>query len=148
MDDYFFLEPALIQRLTERLGDLVDGVYSRRNLAALLEGRVETPAVYVLFDREVVPAGDGSRAGAQQVVEQYWQVVLADRSYGDILAGGRGEAGPVLARINQALQGWQPPVAQTFPLRKISSPGATYDDSGLNLFSLSYACRLVMTGQP
>lgn len=145
MDDYFFLEPLIVQRLIEGLGSLVDGVYTARDLSSLMEGRVETPAVYVLFDREVVPGADGMRAGNAQVVDQYWQVVLAVRVY-DSRAGGREEAGPLLAMINRWLMGWLPhPRCQ--PLRKVSAPGAHYDDSGLNLYSLTFVCRMVMTGQ-
>ncbi|MBF0583072.1 MAG: hypothetical protein HQL80_02415 [Magnetococcales bacterium] len=125
MGNYFSLQPLIIKRLAGANIQGLGSVLPARDLHLLESGRISDVAVYVLFDNESVPTGEGYRAGNCQTVAQQWLVILATRNHLSPNAGDLDRSGPILWEINKALQGWRPGPG-IGPLVKVGSPRASY----------------------
>lgn len=126
IDDYLFCEPLIIERIRAELPELVE-VLSAGELARVQDDKPICPAVYVIFSGDVISDSVESTGGIRRVVQattQLWTVVLAVQ-----LADGRGlaeetnaEAGPLLAKLSRALQGWMPEDGLTKPMKRAAQP--------------------------
>lgn len=102
------LETALIDRLKAQVSGLaeVGGAYEYDLAARPQPGDEATlPAAYVLFDG-TAPVENGSLPAMQ--AEQGWRVLLFVRPDPPSKTDSAQKAGPLLARILAALQGWRP----------------------------------------
>ena len=147
--DYLALEGLIIARIeTAVSADLgLRRIAGAADLdGAKTEGQV-TPAVYVLYGGERVPA-ERTHQGAVQVIEQRWLAVLALKNRRDTRTGEawRREAGPMLTRLNACLQGWRPD-RDHGPLIKAAAPGPGFE-AGFGYFPLAYHSRIVLKGDP
>jgi hypothetical protein len=148
MQDYLALEEPLIERVraccAAELG--LRAVQGVADLEGVIAAGQRLPAVYVLYAGERVPAGEQSHRGGVAHVDQRWYVVLALRNVRDTQHGSawRRDAGPMLAALNAALQGWR--AAPEFqPLQKTSAPAPMYT-AGYGYFPLAYTARIKTTG--
>lgn len=147
--DYLALEGLIIARIEAAAGVAL-GLRRLCGAADLdgvkAEGQV-TPAVYVLYAGERVPA-ERTQQGAVQIIEQRWLAVLALKNRRDTRTGEawRREAGPMLTRLNTALQGWRPS-REYGPLIKAAAPGPGFE-AGFGYFPLAYHSRIVLKGDP
>lgn len=146
MSNYLALEPLIIARLQSQVTGL-RAVLSADDLADLATGVQTTPAAYVLYDGDDVPATPAMRAGdgARQLITQRWLVVLAVRN----ARGGadaREDAGPLLSQCLTALAGHhlQPtPPAHIFrPLKRAQAPRPGYAD-GFGYFPLLFTTEVM-----
>lgn len=144
MDDYFALGTLIAARLRERVPEL-RAVLETADLGGAVGDSPATPSVYVAWGGESVPGDETRRAGAGalQMVEQHWLVVLAVYApQGD--AAPRREAGRLLWQINRALQGWVPG-AEFCALSKGPTPAPLFDE-GYGFFPLTFTAALVLPG--
>jgi hypothetical protein len=143
MDNYFTAEQPIIDRLKEQLPE-IRVISSSRNLDTVIRSNAITPGAHVIFDGEGIEEDSRHRVGSKQIVYQKWLVVLSIKSNRDIPTGSgiRWEAGPLLLKINNALQGWKP--ATGFGgMAKAPSKVPVYQDN-IGHFSLSFTSRVVL----
>ena len=133
IQDYFAVEPILVEKIKTAMPDLVD-VNTPFTIEAMLEGSNNAPSVSVIYfdDRVSESVGNGSSA----TVFQQWLVVLCIRDAGAQLQNTnslRKEADPFIRNLLDTLQGFNPQVAgyrmfkrANSPVRIGSSPGFAY----------------------
>ncbi len=145
MDDYFVAERWIIDRLIDQVPELraVEGAQSLNGVAASSRS---SPMAAVIWGGETPLTGDNYRVGRGQIIDQQWMILLVVRNARNVGTGGgiRAEAGPLLIKINSALQNWKP--APGFGrLIKMATPGPRYED-GYGFFALRYSTRITMQG--
>ncbi|WP_130471746.1 phage tail terminator protein [Candidatus Magnetaquicoccus inordinatus] len=145
MNDLFFAQELLVNRLTEQVNGLrlVQGV---RDAALVQERPGTTPAAYVLYDGQDLRM----HAGRAQVVDQKWLVMLVIRSLRDhpvkaMPGEGRQEAGPLLVHLCRALLGWRPAM-EYGPLSLLNAPNPSFRD-GFGYYPLRFATRTVIRAE-
>lgn len=143
MDDYFAVQSMIIDRLKER----VDGLREVRGAGnGPREVGRATPLLLVAFHAETLLDSPGAKVRGEQLVVQSWRLELITHATRDVKEGGgnRELAGPLLARINQALLGWKPGAGYS-PLERAAAPGAEYKD-GFGHFFQIFHTRVVIRG--
>lgn len=127
--NYFGAEAEIVQRLRTSLPELKE-VYTPFSLADMLESSQASPAVHVIYGGDRVVNSEVNRGGMRQV-DQQWLVILAIRSAKAQLQQTkeiRVEAGILIPRVLDALQGWAP-VEWMRPLSRVGGPSAGYSSS-------------------
>lgn len=142
------VESAIVERLKDKLGDLVLKVYSAAELAQVEEESQKTPAVMVAFDGYAPVTPNGGSQGKIQLVEKAWLVVPHVRSARDTRThqGARDEASPIIDAVLQALIGWRPPIDGEMPLALAGAPGAAFTDAGFAYYPLAFTNRRTYRG--
>jgi hypothetical protein len=150
-DDFLFLEALLVQRLQEQLEDKTAKLHilTAPDLAAVQETNQPVPAVHVLY-QGYSASGDysrqpkGSSAGAVAAVVQSWVCTVAVRNVRTIKTGSsaRTDAGPLVARVAQALMGWQP-AGCSKPLKLVNAAQAAYS-AGYMYLPLQFDAEFVL----
>lgn len=110
--DHLMLEPLIVDRLIEGLGNSVRQVATRKQLADVLEAQQVDPAVHVIYAGDRIPTGanDRGNGGVPQKVSQQWLTVVAVRNAATQSSGQavRADAGPLITQVKQLMAGWQP----------------------------------------
>jgi len=138
--NYLGAEPLLIARLQAQVPG-VKAVLSAADLAGVAESKQQTPALHVLF-RGYRPTRT-SGEGRVQETEQTWQVVVAVKNLRSPQTGehAREEAGPLLAAVLAALQGWRPSAEHTpLTLAAGAAPGFS---RGYAYFPVAFGTNVV-----
>lgn len=120
-DDYLFIGPLLQQRLLDQVPDVPVDIIETPDQA--LESDRRELVLQVLWAGDAFDGGDrgNARAGASQMVQQRWLVLLAMNNVARPADARQVKAGPLLSSIHRAVAGWEPRGAQrTF--RRAQSP--------------------------
>jgi hypothetical protein len=141
LENYLFVG----DRIETRLAGLVTGVaiHSIEQLSQASEANVRDKDLFVLWERDLFPQGEGARAGAgsSQRVDQVWTVLLAVRHVGQTTKDARNQvAGPLLSAIHKALSGWTPEGAMR-PLQRTNGRQASYGGN-VGLYPLTFSINL------
>lgn len=144
MTDYLELGGLLQSRLESAVTSLKK-VAPAVSLAMLEERSATSPAAYVIYDGDT-PADQTSRY-LDATAKQRWLVVLAIRNQRDTDGGGgvRDEAGPLLAKIIDALRGWYPKDGIR-PPRRVTAPRPGYT-TGFGYYPLAFEFDLIHRSQ-
>ena len=143
--DYLGAEPLLLERLREQV-EGVRAVLSAADLAGVAESKQPTPALHVLYGGYTPGEQLKGSQGRVQASHQRWVVVVAVRNLRTPHTGedARGEAGPLLSAVLEALQGWRPSAEHT-PLELAAGPAPGFS-KGYGYFPLAFATRVVTRG--
>jgi len=135
--DYLFLGTVLQARIRAQLGeDLVVG--GADELSQAVQGNLVRTGAFVVWNGERV--GDSGRGGASTMLQQRWLVVLGVKNARQ-QAGARNEAaGPLMARLHQAIAGWTPEGVGR-PFQRVTGPAPTYAP-GAGWFPLTFSISL------
>ncbi len=145
-DNFLALEEELVERLKERLADLMPKlkVLTSSDLAGVTEEQQHTPAVHVIYRGYNVvesPRADGNTAR----VEQTWLAVVATRNTKAIRSGSaaRADAGLISRRVMTALMGFKAP-GMSKPLRISDAPEAKFT-AGFQYLPLAFVAELAFS---
>lgn len=150
MDDYLAAGALIEDRIRDKAPHLkrVEGV---GDLTAWLEDEAEfeknisgkLPAAFVGYDGDVL--GDMTGEGSDHVAAQRWLVVLAVGNYrrADTAKGVVSDAGPLLAQLMAALNGWKP--AGFTELIRQAAPRPGYR-AGVGFFPLVFSTNVFVEG--
>lgn len=150
MDDYLAAGSLIEARIRDKAPGLkrVEGV---GDLTAWLEDDAEfekqisgkLPAAFVGYDGDVL--GDMTGEGSDHVAAQRWLVVLAVGNYrrADTAKGVVSDAGPLLAQLMAALNGWRP--AGFTELIRQAAPRPGYR-AGVGFFPLVFSTNVFVEG--
>ena len=145
--DYLTAGAATITRVKAIVPEF-RAVLGAFDLAAIEESTQQVPAAHVIYDGDTLPSGIGSSAmnSSAQLVIQRWLVVIAVRNVADVKGGGgaRIEAGTLISKTIQALNGWAPTTAHR-PMRRTQAPRAGYN-KGYAYFPLMFETQLFTGG--
>lgn len=136
--NYFAVGEELVKRLAE-LPD-IKAVLSARDIEAVQDNQVPTPSVMVLFAGEAPT--DTSFASDAQLVAQRWLLEVVISNHSGSADGELAEAGYLIARVIEKLQGWTPAGAIE-PFRRIAAPAPSYPGK-VSLYPLVFE-TLVLT---
>jgi len=142
--DYLEAESLIIERLREKLPEIK--AFPPAESLDSVERAVgqKTPAVFVIYDGEHITP---SRGDLPQNAEQRWLVVVATRNINDPSGKStREKAGPLMAKIIRALQGWKPG-PQFGKLSRAPATGVLYSDT-FSYFPLAFTTTIVTEGEP
>lgn len=104
MNDLLAPERAIVDRLNKRMSDVA--VRRSSSLPELLQtDKPQSNTIYIVFG-----GGNVQPRGSSSVLDLRWVAVVAARNVGDVRGGSkaRDDAGPLCARVIQALQNWTP----------------------------------------
>ena len=110
--DYFVCESQIVDRIKAQIPEL-KSVSTPFNLEDALESSQNSPAVYVIYAGDVVN-GNSVGNGESRTISQRWLIVLAVRKANSQLqqtSSIRGDAGVIIPKLLNALQGWKPNAA-------------------------------------
>lgn len=144
MENFLSAEPLIVARLEAKVPGVK--VFSAADLAGVAEAKQTTPALHVLFSGYRPTRQQEGSHGRIQEGEQTWFVVAAVRNLRSPQTGehAREEAGPVLATVLAALQGWKPSTGHG-PLEL--APGARAGfKNGFGYFPLAFTTKVVTRG--
>jgi hypothetical protein len=143
--NYLSAEALLLDRLRATVTG-ARAVLSAADLAGVEESQQQTPAVHVVLGgyRPTRVSGEGR----VQETEQSWRVVVAVRNLRSPQTGehAREDAGPVLAQVLEALQGWRPSAEHT-PLALAAGPAPGFS-RGYGYFPLTFTTQVVTRATP
>lgn len=149
--DYLAAGSLIAARITARVSSIkrveaLGQLYSLleeepQAMAQYLSGKL--PAAFVGFDGEAI--GDTAGDNITHVAEQRWLVVLAVGNYrrADTNQGVVDEAGPILARLVEALTGWVPEGFTELTRQAAPRPGYL---AGVGFFPLVFSTDLYIEG--
>jgi hypothetical protein len=137
VDNYFVVGLEIGKRLAEL--DIIQAVLSVRDMETVEDQGVPTPSAMVVFMGEAPSADSFNRAA--QVVAQRWLVELVVSNHAQDASNELAEAGWLIQRVIQHLQGWRPPGAMG-PLRRISAPAPAYT-RGVSLYPLVFEAHVL-----
>lgn len=132
----------------ERLKAVVDLVPRNHHLTAdeigtLKEGQQITPATHLLYAGDRM-AGNSERYeedGADQVVQQFWIVVVVIKNAGGS-AKARQDAGPIITQVINALSDWKP-IDGCAPFMRVNGPNPWHRKGGFAYFPLRFQTTLL-----
>lgn len=142
------VEEAIAARLTEKLGPLVEYVYTAAELADVEEESQKTPAVLVAYNGIAPVTPVAGAQGKIQLTEKSWLVVPHVRSAAGPRRkeGARKLAAPIIDGVLKALLGWRPPIEDEMPLVFASAPGAAFTDAGFAYYPIAFTNRRTYRG--
>lgn len=142
--DYLAAEGAIIAHLGNTVPELL-AVLGAAELSGIQEIAQKTPAAHIIYDGDVLPGGSGSSANSSsaQLVAQRWLVVVAVKNArgANTGAGARSDAGPLISKTIQALNGFQPTTSHR-PMRRVQAPRPGYN-KGYAYFPLMFETQLL-----
>lgn len=142
------VETAIIARLQDKLGSLVNSVYSAAEFADVDEGSQFTPSAAVIYSGYNPTQTPGSAAVKVQEVEASWLVVVAVRSafHSRTKRGAREDSAPITRAVLEALIGWRPPIDGETPLKLAGAPEAQFSDKGTAFYPIAFTNRRTYRG--
>ena len=150
IEDYLAAGPLIEARIRDKVGGIkrIEGV---GDLTAWLEDEAEfekqisgkLPAAFVGYDGDVIGAMAGD--GFAHVAAQRWLVVLAVGNYrrADTAKGVVEAAGPLLAQLMAALNGWKPEGFSELKRQVAPRPGYR---AGVGFFPLMFSIDVPVEG--
>lgn len=151
--DYFALEQYIVDRVREKVPELVEversSTYADR---ALTHWRPPSALVYLDTERvtspdQRMPKGQRAHFATQgQTVEQTYIVLLGLRNARDNTGVAvRGEAGELISRVLVALAGWTPREEFWWPMVRVDGPEPIYPEPGKVWFPVAFQTVAVLT---
>lgn len=137
--DYLFLRELIKARIESQVADLeVEGI---EEFSQATEASVATSKLFILWDGDVFPQGETSRAGSSQAFSQVWSLLFVQRNAAqhDLAATDRS-AGPVLSKLHKTLAGWTPSGAFK-PFRRINGRKPNYR-ANVGIYPLTFSIDL------
>ncbi|NHR08032.1 hypothetical protein HA052_22845 [Chromobacterium haemolyticum] len=114
----------LVARLRAEINS-VRQIEQRGEMDDLVNGNQISPALYVIYQRDLLPS-DSQSADANNLIQQCWLVVT-------VMQGNRADAfdkaGQLLARVRAAVLGWTPDFSLYGVLKAATPPPALYENS-------------------
>lgn len=147
LDDYLIAESLIQSRLREPARDLPK-VLCAADLEGVEEQSQYAPCIHLIGPIEQLPVGKGDTAQryrAQKVLQGWLLVVVVKNVKG--VAAARSDAGPIISRAIQAIQGWGPSQEHGPMLRRDAPYRPTYRN-GFFYFPLFYQTQIITTGDP
>lgn len=139
--DYLSAEPAIIQRLTRCVPELME-VRSEAEVATLDNGSLKDIAAIVIYGGDQLEKDD-SNLLTEAV--QTWLVVLSVRQPNDRTGvRTRTVAGPLITKINKALIGYEIS-PRHMPLKRVTAPRPMQKGGGQLFLPLAYETRVFET---
>lgn len=131
------------KEVMKRLADVPEFkcVLTMRDIKAVKDNEVPLPAAMVIYGGDS-PASLSSDSELQ-LVPQKWLVEVVVSSHSDNAENELEEAGDLMDKVIEALQGWQP-VSAIEPMKRLPGPQPVYL-SGLSLYPLVFE-TLVISG--
>lgn len=146
-DNFLWLEPLLIQRLTDQLGSLMPKVKVLRaaDLEGVMEEKQVTPAVHLVYRGYRVAQNNHGNDTAR--IEQIWLAIVATRNMKAMRTGeaARADAGVIAQRVLKALMGYSAP-GTSKPLRLAEAPEAGFN-AGFQYLPLGFVAELAVTNK-
>lgn len=150
MDDYLAAGALIEDRIREKapnlkrvevVGDLVTWLEDEAEFEKQISGKL--PAAFVGYDGDVL--GDMTGEGSDHVAAQRWLVVLAVGNYrrADTARGVVSDAGPLLAQLMAALNGWKPTGFTELIRQAAPRPGYR---AGVGFFPLVFSTNVFVEG--
>jgi hypothetical protein len=147
-ENYFFLEPLIVERLESRLvdanGTRLARVMTSIDLAGFERKDRPAPAVdVVLLDDNPV---DETKSGASVKVTQTWVCVAVVENFRDARGANpaRQDAGALVGAVFSAMQGWEWERLQRFSRAKFSRP-IRADGFGRVYYHLAFKTEFVFS---
>lgn len=137
--DYLFLA----DRIAERIKALVPNVEVQGidELSQATEANITTDMVYVMWEGDKFPEGEGQRSASSQAFNQMWTVMYAKREASQFnLDANQRSAGPMLASLHKAIAGWTPTDAFR-PFYRINGRKPNYR-ANVGLYPLTFSIPL------
>lgn len=133
MDDYFSVEPSIIARLQEQIQNVK--IKSSMGMPKIHESLDLAPAV--LVDLEDDRPGQAIGYGTDQRVEQIWACIV-------VVKNARSEAGPLISKVINAMNGWRPEdTTFSFFKRVKSNFSPDYSPNGVYYFPLAFSTSFI-----
>jgi len=142
IQDYFAVEPILVEKIKTAMPDLVD-VNTPFTIEAMLEASNNAPSVSVIYFDDRI--GDSASNGSSATVFQQWLVVLCIRDAGAQLQNTnslRKEADPFIRNLLDTLQGFNPQVAGYRMFKRANSPVRIGSSPGFAYFPLMFEIQI------
>lgn len=131
------IEDAIVARLTEKVGDLVDRIYTAAEAAQVEEQLQLTPSLAVVYNG-YRPAGDVAGGIVQGVAFSFLVIVsVRNAKQAGRHKGAREDAAPILDAVMGALINFRPMEGGSI-LKLSDAPGATFSDAGFAYYPLAF----------
>jgi hypothetical protein len=144
IDNHFFLEPIIIQRLREQIPEL-RLVTGTGDMDRVFDSSAPIPAAFVVFSGDSPLQGPRANIRGSQLIQQHWTVVIVARgasNAGD--QNARDTAGPLIARVHGALLGLEPDLGVK-ALYLAQSQGRPEYARGRGYFPVRFATEFTVT---
>lgn len=143
--NYFALEPAIKARVEAEMPELEE-VYTPFSVDQMLQLTNASPSVSIIYAGDRV--GDSVGNGKANAVYQQWLVVLsvneASAQLGDT-SQIRTIAAPLITKLLEALQGWNPQVPRYKVLMRVNAGVSVgSDDSGNAYFPFLFESQMLV----
>ena len=130
------IEAAIVERLAEQCGDLVDRVYTAAEASQVDEQLQLCPNLTVVYNGYTT-AGDIAGGVVQGVAFEFLVIIAIRNAQGtNRSTGAREDASPILDAVIEALLNWRPVDGGSI-LRLQDAPGATFSDAGFAYYPLA-----------
>lgn len=131
------LEAAIVERLQDKCGDLVDRVYTAAEVAQLEEQLQLTPSITVIYNG-YRPAGDVAGGVVQGIAFSFLVVVAVKNARASHRSSGaRDDAAPIVDACIEALLNFRP-ANGTSIMRLSDAPGASFSEIGFAYYPLAF----------
>ncbi|MBF0191628.1 MAG: hypothetical protein HQL99_10900 [Magnetococcales bacterium] len=135
MNDYLAVEPLLVARLNDQVNNVT--VKSTWGMPRIQETFDLPPAVLVFLEEDRPGQIQLLEEGATQQVEQTWLCLV-------VVADAENEAGPLIAQVIQALNGWQPAGEMFSPFKRVKSTFVPdYSPNGVYYFPVAFSTSFI-----
>lgn len=132
------IESAIVTRLQDKCGDLVDRVYTAAEVAQLEEQLQLTPSITVMYNG-YRPATDIAGGVIQGVTFSFLVVVAVKNAAGSHRSTGvRGDASGIVDAVIEALVNFRAYEGAGSILRLADAPGASFSDIGFAYYPLQF----------
>lgn len=131
------IEAALVERLQQKVGDMVDRIYTAAEVAQLEEQLQMTPSVTVIYNG-YRPSGDIAGGVVQAIAFSFLVVVAVKSAYvsGRSL-GLKHDASPIVDACIEALLTFRP-MDGTSVMKLRDAPGADFTETGFAYYPLIF----------
>lgn len=142
--NYLAAEAPTLERLKEQV-DLVPDNHClvAADIGDIKEDQQVTPSLHLLYggDRMVGQSDRYEEDGADQLVEQFWIVVVVVKHAGD-KSKARQQAGPIITQAINALTDWNP-IDGCAPFVRVNGPNPWHRKGGFAYFPLRFQTTLL-----
>lgn len=144
-ENLFDLEPAILERLRERLAGLQPPVklLTAADLDGVSENSQFTPAVHLIYRGYSVAETLRSDNSAARITQE-WLAVVATRSQKALRAGdaARENGGAIAMAVCSALMGFKPAGASK-PMKLANAPDAGYS-AGFHYLPMAFEAEMIL----
>ncbi|UUM26273.1 hypothetical protein [Acinetobacter colistiniresistens] len=142
INDYFAVEPLLVERLQTEMPEILD-VNTPFTIETMLEGTNNAPSISVIYFDDRV--GESASNGSSATIFQQWLVVLCIRDAEAQLQNTntlRKEADPFIRKLLDTLQGFNPQVPGYRMFKRANSPVRIGNSPGFAYFPFMFEIQV------